>query len=190
MARRKQDFAPQIDDHANACAAGNCEAVGQYKAPKAPNTPGEHQWLCLEHAREFNQQWDYFDGMSQVEIEHFIKEAVTGHRPTWLRDGCGDTWKSGHTTTEQLEAALHSFLFGQTSQPGAHAMPPINSKEREALAILGLDAMVDDASLKELYRKLVKENHPDLHQGDKDYEERFKRITAAYIYLKHQHDEQ
>jgi DnaJ-class molecular chaperone len=34
------------------------------------------------------------------------------------------------------------------------------------------------------YRQLAKEHHPDLKQGDKDAEQRFREIQAAYDVLK------
>ena len=46
--------------------------------------------------------------------------------------------------------------------------------------ILGVkrDATQDD--IKKAYRSLVKKYHPDAHPGDKDVEEKFKKINAAY----------
>ena len=43
------------------------------------------------------------------------------------------------------------------------------------------DATQDD--IKKAYRKLVKQYHPDAHPGDKDIEEKFKKINAAYSVL-------
>lgn len=49
--------------------------------------------------------------------------------------------------------------------------------------ILGVprDATQDD--IKKAYRKLVHQFHPDSHPGDKDIEEKFKKINAAYTIL-------
>ena len=38
-------------------------------------------------------------------------------------------------------------------------------------------------SLRSQYKKLVKKYHPDLNQGDKDAEEKFKQLTNAYSAL-------
>ncbi|MBQ9420113.1 MAG: molecular chaperone DnaJ [Synergistaceae bacterium] len=43
------------------------------------------------------------------------------------------------------------------------------------------DATQDE--IKKAYRKLVKQYHPDAHPGDKDIEEKFKKINAAYSVL-------
>ena len=49
--------------------------------------------------------------------------------------------------------------------------------------VLGVarDAAADD--IRKAYRKLAKENHPDLHPGDTAAEERFKAVAAAYDLL-------
>jgi DnaJ-class molecular chaperone len=38
------------------------------------------------------------------------------------------------------------------------------------------------------YRRLAKEHHPDLKQGDKEAEKRFREIQAAYDVLKKAED--
>ena len=45
---------------------------------------------------------------------------------------------------------------------------------------LGVSADAKTEEIRKKYRRLVKENHPDLHPGDKAAEERFKEIAAAW----------
>ncbi|RLE41736.1 molecular chaperone DnaJ, partial [Candidatus Woesearchaeota archaeon] len=49
--------------------------------------------------------------------------------------------------------------------------------------ILGVsrDASLDE--IKKAYRRLAKKYHPDLHKGNKEYEEKFKEINEAYKVL-------
>src|SRR5436309_2054773 len=54
-----------------------------YRVPRSRENLHEHIWLCLVHAREHNESWDYFRGMTERQIESFRHEAVIGHRPTW-----------------------------------------------------------------------------------------------------------
>ncbi|MGH3509289.1 MAG: molecular chaperone DnaJ [Nocardioidaceae bacterium] len=45
---------------------------------------------------------------------------------------------------------------------------------------LGVDKDASAAQIKKAYRKLARDNHPDSHPGDRDAEERFKAVAAAY----------
>ena len=49
---------------------------------------------------------------------------------------------------------------------------------------LGVKRDASDAEIQKAFRKLAKELHPDTNTGNKPAEERFKRITAAYDFLK------
>ena len=53
-----------------------------------------------------------------------------------------------------------------------------------ALDVLGLDPDVEFKEIRTTYRKLAKEHHPDLKQGDKESQQRFQEIQAAYDVLK------
>jgi molecular chaperone DnaJ len=48
---------------------------------------------------------------------------------------------------------------------------------------LGVSRNAKDADIKKAYRRLARRNHPDLNPGDKNAEERFKRIQQAYDVL-------
>jgi DnaJ-class molecular chaperone len=47
-------------------------------------------------------------------------------------------------------------------------------------SILGVAKTASAADITKAYRRLAKKLHPDLNPGDKEAEERFKKITAAY----------
>ena len=55
--------------------------------------------------------------------------------------------------------------------------------EKNFYKILGVAKDVSDADLKKAYRKLAKENHPDLHPGDAKAEAKFKDISEAFDVL-------
>lgn len=59
-------------------------------------------------------------------------------------------------------------------------------EKRDFYEVLGVSRDADEAAIKRAYRKLAKENHPDLHPGDKAAEARFKEINEAYEVLSDQ----
>ena len=66
----------------NICEWKNCKESGQFKAPLEKDNSKNYKWLCEEHIKLFNKNWNYFEGMSQNEIEDFLKSDLTWHRPT------------------------------------------------------------------------------------------------------------
>ena len=66
----------------NICNWENCKKTAQYKAPVERDNSKKYRWLCDEHIKVFNKKWNYFHGMSDDEVEFFIKSDMTWHKPT------------------------------------------------------------------------------------------------------------
>lgn len=162
------------------CAIDGCAEIGEYKAPKSTQNLRDYQWLCLEHVKEYNKQWNYFEGMERDEIEEFMHDAHTGHRPTWRREDVASMrgWQT------QLEKELDQLLHGAHRRATYTRNNGQSDKLRESLAILSLQMPITKVEVKTAYRELVKKFHPDLHGGNKQIEEKFRQITEAYQYLK------
>jgi molecular chaperone DnaJ len=55
--------------------------------------------------------------------------------------------------------------------------------EKDYYAVLGVPEGATDKDISRAYKKLAKQYHPDANSGNKDAEERFKEISAAYDVL-------
>jgi molecular chaperone DnaJ len=55
--------------------------------------------------------------------------------------------------------------------------------QRDLYSVLGVDKKASPEEIKKAYRKLARKYHPDTNPGDKQAEERFKEISAAYDVL-------
>ena len=170
-----------------ACAATGCTGEGAFRVPRSRERLNEHIWFCLQHAREHNEHWDYFSGMSQAQIEAFAEDALTGHRPTWplgKRAAEAPAMRDHHRFRD-----FHT-VFGSTTGESEDARSPrppqrpLTPLQAKAFDVLNLES---DASLHEIkarYKELVKRFHPDANGGDRGAEERLKRVIQAYGVLR------
>ena len=55
--------------------------------------------------------------------------------------------------------------------------------EKDYYAVLGVPKGASQAEVKKAYRKLAQQHHPDANAGNKEAEERFKEVSAAYDVL-------
>ncbi|HTT83723.1 MAG TPA: J domain-containing protein [Rhizomicrobium sp.] len=172
---------------ARPCAAKGCSGEGAFRVPKARDRLNEHLWFCLEHAREHNEHWDYFSGMSQTEIEAFVEDALTGHRPTWP---LGKRAAHGHASRDHRRFRDFHTVFGGTTGEATsaqHPRPPqrlLTPLQTQALDVLNLESDASLHQIKARYKELVKRFHPDANGGDRGAEERLKRVIQAYGVLR------
>lgn len=165
------------------CDWPSCPLGGDFRAPKSPQNLRDFRYFCLEHVRAYNHAWDFFAGMTQAEIEGYLREDVTWHRPTW-RMGARREEAAGWRWQDPYDLFLNGDgLNGTQGASEWDRRPGREGKAMRMLAVLDLAPGATRAELKARYKQLVKRHHPDLHGGDKRAEERLKLINEAYTYL-------
>ncbi|MBV6633114.1 MAG: J domain-containing protein [Alphaproteobacteria bacterium] len=177
------------------CDHPGCTEAGEYRAPKSrqSNTQSadEYYWFCLDHVREYNKSWDYFEGMSAHDIDAHQRAAHTWERPTWRmgsKAGMEDKLREQVRGFAMDDETRASFERREREKQWRREHRAQNSQaaraEIDALAVLNLEPPVDFDAIKARYKQLVKEHHPDRHGGDAKAEERLKTINQAYSTLK------
>lgn len=178
----------QFDDDApkvRLCEHSECDEIGEFRAPKSRSDIRSYLWFCLAHVREYNRAWNYFQGMSQDEIEAYRHSSNTWHRPTWVM-GVNGTSDPVAATFEKLQEDLGLFQgsghFSETKTKGP-VRREVSAPVRKALAELELSSMASATEVKLRYKEMAKRFHPDLNGGSKSAEERLKDINLAYSFL-------
>jgi curved DNA-binding protein CbpA len=177
------------------CEWPDCKEKGSHRAPKGRNNSREYFHFCLNHVREYNQSYNFFSGMNADAVAHYQKDALTGHRPTWKMGANGSRGKGKGASAADIDGASDPFsMFSELNgrgrwRPGPGAEPKAETRkvfnaERKALQVMGLgpDATLED--VKNKYKALVKQHHPDANGGDRSTEDRLIEIIKAYNYLK------
>lgn len=173
------------------CEFPNCSECGPHRAPRAPDDLRTYRWFCVDHVREYNRAWNFFEGWTRHDIEHFQRDDVTGHRPTWPVF----SKRPLHEEMDDLESVFHNFShewFGNGKTKKDEKKP--RDKKRDAAAVdvenacatLNLKPGFNRAKLRRRYMELAKKHHPDVNGGSKESEELLKSINQAYTYLLNQ----
>jgi len=177
-----------------ACQWKGCGGHGLYRAPKGRHREGQYYLFCMEHIREYNGSYNYFEGMSTPEVEEYQRDAATGHRPTW-KMGAGGAGPRASARAFRLDddggvssrASDPHGVFGdgvRRAAPSTERRRGLRPSERRAFDTLRLadDASRDD--IKARFKELVKRHHPDLNGGDARSEDRLREVIQAYNALK------
>ncbi len=181
-------------DRVQKCEHKGCDAIGDCKAPKpfsarsAPipgqrTPPEDHHWFCARHAAEYNQSYDFFEGMTEAEITAFQASAVYGHKRTW-RFGGGPVGGKKAAAFNNANKWRGRGWFDNSSEESA-ARP----RDRTRLQIRALDELelphtATAADVKVRYAELVKRFHPDSNGGDRSTEHRLGVVIRAFKALK------
>lgn len=169
-----------------ACSMPGCPGEGEFRAPK-DRSLSDHYYFCQMHIGEYNQAWNFFDGMNQREVEEQILKSMFGDRPTWRYDADGLAEENLRRQAWQFHGA------GGTDDRASRAWQEYeknknkideSSAEFEAMAIFGLEPPVDLEGIKARYKELAKKFHPDINKNNPNAEEQLKKVNVAYTVLK------
>ncbi len=155
--RERKYFAPQNKGKKRICDHEGCNSDGEYRAPKDKSLK-DYFWFCLEHVQEYNKSWNFYSGEETVEEEEI-------------------------ETNPKKFSNFSSKIKYNFSDYGNYHTKPIywTAKEQKYISDLELSKYgITLDLLRQQYKKLVKKYHPDVNDGNKGKEEKFKLISVAY----------
>ncbi len=186
--------APKVDP-IGTCQWSGCGEPGHHKAPQGRGRDGLFFRFCLNHVQQYNKSYNYFDGMSDADVEAFQKSAATGHRPTWAAGANASA--SGPIPGADPKQRFAERMAARGRRPGERVggysnaqfspdadRPTVGNMARKSLRALNLDDRATKPDIKARFKELVKRHHPDANGGDRSSEDRLREIIVAYNYLK------
>ena len=189
---RPQKFHGRYPSEGRKCAAPGCSEPGEYRAPGSEGSsfdgPGDWRWLCLDHVREFNAGYDWFEGMTADEILAAQSPIAGWERETRaFRPGAGamPRWADFDDPLDAIGARASEIRGrAQARQASREQAARFTAREREALSVMGLGPQTDRAELRKRYSVLVRRYHPDRNGGDRSHEALLQRVVEAYQLLR------
>ena len=161
------------------CDWSNCKENGAYKATVEKDNSKKYRLFCLEHIKIFNKKWNYFSDMNDQEIEYFIKSDLTWHKSTKSFGSSENFFNI--LWNNALEDKLNIFKSANFKE---FKKTNLSNTDRDALDIMELNYEVKWEEVQKTFKTLVKKYHPDKNHGNKEFEDKLKKITLAYSQLK------
>jgi len=184
VATRQTKWHGRVEGSQQRCSVPGCVEPGEFKAPLTQgdfNGPGTWRLFCLEHVREHNARYNFFEGMTPEEIEAAQSPIAGWERATraFASNGAdrGPAWTD---FADPLDAIAARF------RPKAQRRGPqrFTAGERHALGVMGLADDTDLHRVRKRYSELVRRFHPDRNGGDRSHERKLGRVIEAYQTLK------
>ncbi|MGC4250134.1 MAG: J domain-containing protein [Sphingobium sp.] len=176
------------------CAVEGCEEPGEFRAPPLEGR-GSHQegprwrWLCLEHVKQFNQGYNFFNGMSPDEIAAAQRPYAGWERETRAFSSNAASppprWADFSDPLDAIGAKFRERKARAERDNAARADGKFLSREdRRALDVMGLPLDADRKALRARYTELVRRYHPDHNGGDRSHESALQSVIEAYGQLR------
>ena len=186
-------FHGRFETDERVCEHPTCTEPGEFRAPghrpSGFDGPGEWRWFCLEHVREFNAGYDWFEGMSAEEML-FAQSPLNG----WRTESVGYSqkvqvdgmprWSDFDDPLDAISARAGGIKSRARRQSQMAMSGRFSKDEAEALETMGLGSDTDRRRLRRRYSELVRRYHPDRNGGDRSHEARLNRVVEAYQLLR------
>jgi len=168
------------------CDYGGCNEHGEFQAK---TKSAAKFFYCLNHIKEFNKNYNFFEGMSEEEIIDYQISAIIGHRPTWksgTNPHANYFSKFAKNDGSAFEDPFDLFEKDKTSKYERQSKIKKGKISEKAYKLLDFSSLSSKSDIRKKFKEVVKSLHPDTNGGDNSQEDLLKEVISAYKTLKSQ----
>lgn len=168
-------FTYSNEEEKKPCDAKGCKSYGNFKAPKDKSL-SQYYNFCQKHIKEYNKNWNFYEGMTPEEIEESINEDKTGKAKQSF--GIKNMKKLLENESDPLNffAQLRKNKIVQAN----NTLIKLSDEEEKSLKFFKLNFPFNLPDLKKKFKELAKKYHPDANQQNKEFEKKFKLVVSHY----------
>ena len=168
------------------CDYGGCNEHGEFQAK---TKSAAKFFYCLNHIKEFNKNYNFFEGMSEEEIIDYQISAIIGHRPTWksgTNPHANYFSKFAKNDGSAFDDPFDLFEKDKTSKYERQSKIKKGKLYKKAYKLLDFSSLSSKSDIRKKFKEVVKSLHPDTNGGDNSQEDLLKEVISAYKTLKSQ----
>lgn len=175
--------------HTRPCDSPDCPRIAVVRVSKSPRESASKLWLCADHARAHNAQWNFFDGLSPEEAEAARLANIYGDRPTWAMGKNERARMSARVRgPADLRDAFGIFSEAVKTSPRVRSDlrdgRPVSKLQLNAFQTLDLPVSAPAGDIRKRYAELLRRFHPDVNGGDRSAETQLQHVVRAHHILK------
>ena len=175
---------PKILSKKQVCDYGGCNEHGEFLAKKKSSVKF---FYCLNHIKDFNKNYNFFEGMSEEEVIDYQISAIIGHRPTW-KSGTNPQAsyfsKFAKNDGSAFDDPFDLFEKEKTSKYERQSKIKKGKISEKAYKLLDFNSVSNKSDIRKKFKEVVKSLHPDTNGGDNSQEDLLKEVICAYKALK------
>ncbi|MDA8892456.1 J domain-containing protein [Hyphomicrobiales bacterium] len=175
---------PKILSKKQVCDYGDCNEHGEFLAKTKSSVKF---FYCLNHIKDFNKNYNFFEGMSEEEVIDYQISAIIGHRPTW-KSGTNPQAsyfsKFAKNDGSAFDDPFDLFEKEKTSKYERQSKIKKGKISEKAYKLLDFNSVSNKSDIRKKFKEVVKSLHPDTNGGDNSQEDLLKEVISAYKALK------
>lgn len=171
------------------CDREGCDKKAAVRVSKSPRETQSKVWLCADHAKAHNAQWNFFEGLSEAEAEAARLANIYGDRPTW-KMGKNERARAAAKARGPADLRDTYGIFSEAVKAAAQSQAnlrngrPVTKLQEKAFVTLELTVNAEAGEIRRRYAELLRRFHPDANGGDRSAETQLQEVVRSHHILK------